>query len=108
MKAPLADKIRPVSIDDMVGQKHLLSPGMALRNIIDSGEMPNLIFYGPSGVGKTHLMLAIKNHIRKIAHFIGYSFLGGFLLSAFLKSFFFSAFSYISLISNGQYLKTLR
>ncbi len=52
---PLADRIRPRTLDEIVGQKHLLSEGMALRNIIDSGIIPNLIFYGPSGVGKTTL-----------------------------------------------------
>ncbi len=53
MSTPLAEKIRPQSIDEIVGQKHLLSEGKALRRIIESGEIPNLIFYGPSGVGKT-------------------------------------------------------
>ena len=52
---PLADRIRPNSLDDIVGQKHLLGEGMALRKIIESGTIPNLIFYGPSGVGKTTL-----------------------------------------------------
>ncbi len=55
MRNPLADRIRPASIEEMVGQRHLLAPGKALRKIIDSGEVPNLIFYGPSGVGKTTL-----------------------------------------------------
>lgn len=55
MKAPLADRIRPQTIDDMVGQRHLLAEGKALRNIIESGDLPNLIFYGPSGIGKTTL-----------------------------------------------------
>lgn len=55
MKTPLADRIRPKSLDDMVGQKHLIAQGKPLRKIIDSGEIPNLIFYGPSGVGKTTL-----------------------------------------------------
>ena len=55
MAAPLADRLRPETLDDMVGQQHLLAPGRALRNIIDSGRIPNLIFYGPSGVGKTTL-----------------------------------------------------
>lgn len=52
---PLADRIRPQSLDDIVGQTHLLGEGKALRKIIESGEIPNLIFYGPSGVGKTTL-----------------------------------------------------
>ena len=50
---PLADRIRPQTVDDMVGQKHLIGKGKALRNIIDSGIIPNMIFFGPSGTGKT-------------------------------------------------------
>lgn len=53
MSAPLADKIRPKTLDDVVGQEHLLSEGKPLRKIIDSGRIPNMIFYGPSGIGKT-------------------------------------------------------
>ena len=53
MKSPLADRVRPQTIDEVAGQKHLLSQGKVLRRIIDEGEIPNLIFYGPSGVGKT-------------------------------------------------------
>ena len=53
--SPLADRLRPTTIDDMVGQEHLLGEGKALRNIILSGNIPNLIFYGPSGIGKTTL-----------------------------------------------------
>lgn len=55
MSAPLADRLRPETLDDIVGQKHLLGENMPLRKIIESGEIPNLIFYGPSGVGKTTL-----------------------------------------------------
>lgn len=55
MYEPLAQRIRPQSLDDVVGQKHLIGEGKPLRNIIESGELPNLIFYGPSGVGKTTL-----------------------------------------------------
>ncbi len=55
MSQPLADRLRPQTVEEMVGQRHLLAPGMALRRIIDSGSVPNLIFYGPSGVGKTTL-----------------------------------------------------
>ena len=53
MNTPLADRIRPKELSEVVGQKHLLSPGKALYNMIENGEIPNLIFYGPSGVGKT-------------------------------------------------------
>ena len=55
MSAPLAQRMRPQTIDDIVGQSHLLSEGKPLRNIILSGELPNMVFYGPSGVGKTTL-----------------------------------------------------
>lgn len=55
MSSPLADKLRPQKLDDIVGQKHLLGENKALRKIIESGNIPNLIFYGPSGVGKTTL-----------------------------------------------------
>ena len=55
MSAPLADRLRPQCLDDIVGQRHLLGEGKALRNIILSGELPNMVFYGPSGIGKTTL-----------------------------------------------------
>ena len=53
MAAPLADRIRPSALDEVVGQQHILGEGKALRRIMESGHIPNLIFYGPSGVGKT-------------------------------------------------------
>ncbi len=53
MAAPLADKIRPKTLADVVGQEHILAEGKPLRRIIESGNVPNMIFYGPSGVGKT-------------------------------------------------------
>ena len=53
LEQPLADRIRPETLDDVVGQKHLLGPGGLLRRFIDSGSNANMIFYGPSGVGKT-------------------------------------------------------
>lgn len=68
MKAPLADRIRPQSIDEMVGQTHLLGKGKALRNIIESGELPNLIFYGPSGIGKTTLASIIARKTNRKFH----------------------------------------
>lgn len=52
---PLADRLRPSSLDDIVGQKHILGQDKPLRKIIESNKIPNLIFYGPSGVGKTTL-----------------------------------------------------
>ena len=53
MNSPLADRMRPNRIEDVAGQRHLLSEDKILRKIIDSGNIPNLIFYGSSGVGKT-------------------------------------------------------
>lgn len=53
MASPLADKIRPQTLDDMVGQEHILSKNGLLRRIAEGGNIPNMIFYGPSGVGKT-------------------------------------------------------
>lgn len=50
---PLADRIRPSELDEVVGQRHILAPGKPLYNIISRGKIPNMIFYGPSGVGKT-------------------------------------------------------
>ena len=53
MSAPLADRMRPKNLDEVVGQQHLVAKGAVLRRIVESGEIPNMIFYGPSGVGKT-------------------------------------------------------
>lgn len=53
MYRPLADEIRPTTLDDVIGQEHILGPKGLLRRIIDSGNIPNMIFYGPSGSGKT-------------------------------------------------------
>lgn len=68
MIAPLADRLRPDTLDEMVGQTHLLTQGKALRTIIESGEIPNLIFYGPSGVGKTTLARIIANQTNRRLH----------------------------------------
>lgn len=53
MYKPLADEIRPHSLDDVVGQEHILGERGLLRRIVESGSIPNMIFYGPSGTGKT-------------------------------------------------------
>ncbi len=58
---PLSDILRPKSIDEMVGQRHLLGEGKLLRAIAEGGEIPNMIFYGPSGVGKTTLARIISD-----------------------------------------------
>lgn len=53
MNRPFADRIRPKTLDDVAGQQHILGKGKILRNIIESGNIPSMIFYGPSGTGKT-------------------------------------------------------
>ena len=53
MYQPLADLLRPQTLDDVFGQEHILGKGAVLRRLIDSGKVPNMIFYGPSGTGKT-------------------------------------------------------
>lgn len=58
---PLADEIRPETLDEVVGQKHILGQGGLLRRVIESGDIPNLIFYGPSGTGKTTVANIIAN-----------------------------------------------
>ncbi len=53
MYQPLADRIRPQSLDEVLGQGHILGQSGLLRRVIDSGKIPNMVFYGPSGTGKT-------------------------------------------------------
>ena len=65
MAAPLADRIRPKTLEEVVGQRHLLGEGKALRRIIESGEIPNMVFYGPSGVGKTTVASIIAKNTHK-------------------------------------------
>ena len=59
---PLADRIRPKTLDDIVGQKHILGKNKPLRRIIESGNIPNMIFYGASGVGKTTVARIIADN----------------------------------------------
>ena len=53
MYQPLADLLRPKTLDEVYGQEHILGQGAVLRRLINSGKIPNMIFYGPSGTGKT-------------------------------------------------------
>ncbi len=68
MASPLADRIRPKSLDDIVGQKHILGEDKPLRNMIEDGNIANLIFYGPSGTGKTTLAEIIAGKTNKKLH----------------------------------------
>ncbi|MCQ2741656.1 MAG: AAA family ATPase, partial [Alphaproteobacteria bacterium] len=62
---PLANRIRPTEISDIVGQQHLLAPGKPLRKIIESGHIPHMVFYGPSGIGKPTLANIIAKKTNK-------------------------------------------
>lgn len=68
MAAPLADRMRPRTLDDVVGQRHLLAPGCALREIIESGQSANMIFYGPPGIGKTTVAGIIADRTNRRLH----------------------------------------
>ena len=70
MPSPLADRIRPQSLDDVVGQQHILAPGKPLRRIIESGQIPNMIFYGPSGIGKTTVASIIAARTNMTLHIL--------------------------------------
>ena len=65
MPAPLADRMRPRTLDEIVGQQHLLAEGRPLRRIIESGSIPNMVFYGPSGTGKTTIANIIAQKTQK-------------------------------------------
>ena len=62
---PLADEIRPKSLDDVVGQRHILGKDGLLRRIVESGSTPNMIFYGPSGTGKTTVARIIAERTQR-------------------------------------------
>lgn len=64
MSTPLAERLRPQSLDEFIGQEHLVGEGAVLRRMIESGRIPSIIFWGPPGVGKTTLANIIANAIK--------------------------------------------
>lgn len=65
MYQPLADLLRPTNLDDVFGQEHILAEGAILRRIVESGNIPNMIFYGPSGTGKTTVANIIAQQTKR-------------------------------------------
>lgn len=65
MYQPLAELLRPQTLDDVYGQEHILAEGAVLRRLIDSGKIPNMVFYGPSGTGKTTVANIIANQTNR-------------------------------------------
>lgn len=65
METPLAERIRPKSIDDYIGQSHLMGSGGVLKKVIESDTIPSMIFWGPPGVGKTSLANVISNSLKR-------------------------------------------
>lgn len=68
MYRPFADKYRPTSLEQVVGQRHILGPGGVLTRICKSGNIPNMIFYGPSGIGKTTVAQIIAQSTNRTLH----------------------------------------
>ena len=65
MYQPLADLLRPQTLDEVYGQEHILGEGAVLRRLIDSGNIPNMVFYGPSGTGKTTVAKIIASQTNR-------------------------------------------
>ena len=66
--APLAERMRPRTLDDYIGQRHLVGEGSVLRRMIDSGNVASFILWGPPGVGKTTLARIIANSTKSSFH----------------------------------------
>ena len=65
---PLAEILRPKSLDEYIGQQHLIGPGAVLRTLIESGNIPSMIFWGPPGIGKTTLAMIISKTLNRPFH----------------------------------------
>jgi len=70
-RAPLAERMRPTTLDDLVGQEHLTGPGRLLRRAVEGGALPSLILWGPPGTGKTTLAQLLARSTK--AAFVGMS-----------------------------------
>ena len=62
---PLAERLRPTSLDDYIGQKHIIGEHAVLRRAIETGRVPSMIFWGPPGVGKTTLAYIISKQVKR-------------------------------------------
>ena len=70
MQVPLAERIRPVSLDELIGQEHLTGKGSILRTAIENGKIPSMILWGPPGVGKTTIANIIANTLQQPFHIL--------------------------------------
>jgi putative ATPase len=70
MSIPLAEQLRPKTLDEFLGQEHLVGPNAILRKVVDSGNLPSMIFWGPPGVGKTTLAFIIARQLKRPFHIL--------------------------------------